>query len=165
MHRGEARDPNTADPTNPASRWRSPGGHPLVAGAHLDAGAGTFRGAAHTFPLPGTRDGRVATHLAGFPGSNLVAGAGDTLLGDADDDTVHGGPGADIAGGSSGDDTINGDAGDDKLYGGPGDDTLIGDLHRDTIYGGGDDTNYGGTGWEVCSNETTTNGCERILML
>ncbi|SFV87229.1 Alkaline phosphatase [hydrothermal vent metagenome] len=85
-------------------------------------------------------------------------GVGD-LLGDMQDNIIHGldgndwirgGEGDDVLYGDVGNDGIRGDGGNDTLDGGTGDDSLWGGSGNDIIYGGnGDDRIYGGTGADI----------------
>lgn len=97
--------------------------------------------------LAGEGTDTVRTSLAGY---NLDAnvenltftGTGDfTGAGNALDNTITGGTGADSLYGGDGNDTLNGGAGDDALHGGAGNDTLNGGDGNDVIEGGdGNDT-------------------------
>ncbi|MBN8630228.1 MAG: Hint domain-containing protein [Rhodobacterales bacterium] len=88
--------------------------------------------------------------------STIIADVGDSLSGDAGNDTIYGGDGADtIAGGAdqdtlygdAGNDTLYGDAGNDQLFGGTGNDGLNGGIGQDTLNGdAGNDTLYGDAG-------------------
>lgn len=82
------------------------------------------------------------------------ADAGETLILNDGNDTVHGG---------GGDDWIDGGNGSDVLYGGEGKDTLVGGGSADTIFGGhGDDLIYGNWGRDVIhggdGNDTVYSG-------
>lgn len=91
---------------------------------------------------------------------NVIGGAGnDTITGDADANSLYGGPGAgadrlkgaaghDSLLGAGGADAIVGGAGNDALWGGRGYDTLAGMAGADTLFGGerGDTMSGGGAG-------------------
>ena len=62
--------------------------------------------------------------------------AGLTIKGDAGDDRILGGAGADTVDGGAGNDELRGGDGADKLVGGAGDDTLVDDLLTTTFNGG-----------------------------
>jgi Ca2+-binding RTX toxin-like protein len=63
--------------------------------------------------------------------------------------------------GSRHDDTISGDANVNSLYGGPGNDTISGLVGDDTLEGGdGTDTLDGGDGTDTCANGETVANCE-----
>ena len=83
--------------------------------------------------------------LHGSDHNDILAGdsRANTLLGQAGNDRLYGGPGG-------GDDTLYGGPGDDALYGGRGDDLLTGEAGADTLYGGaGNDALYGGAGYDT----------------
>ncbi len=87
---------------------------------------------------------------AGFNGvgnaaDNIIIGGdgADTLSGGGGADTLIGGVSADLLSGDEGDDALNGNAGNDTIYGGAGKDTLQGGVGDDSLLGGvGDDTYY-----------------------
>lgn len=62
--------------------------------------------------------------------------AGDTITGNALDNSINGGAGADTLSGGAGNDLLEGAAGDDTLSGGTGDDVLDGETGTDTLDGG-----------------------------
>jgi Ca2+-binding RTX toxin-like protein len=153
-HRGEARDPTAANHDGL--------GYPVA--ASLDtlvmAAIPDNGGSVHMFPLLGTCNGRVATHLAAHTGSILTGDTGnDVLVGGPGADTLSGGNGDDLVCGNGGADTLNGEGGADTLYGHAGDDTIDGGAGNDigggssgddTIDGGaGDDKLYGGPGVDI----------------
>lgn len=93
-----------------------------------------------------------------FTQANTVhqgSGAGETLLLNDGDDTIHGaggddwidgGNGSDVLYGGEGNDTLAGGGAGDTIFGGNGDDLINGNWGRDAIYGGeGNDTVYSGT--------------------
>jgi Ca2+-binding RTX toxin-like protein len=96
----------------------------------------------------GTWDGkdqlRVDLWRDAGPTQTGTAGA-DTLLGDADSETLSGGAGDDVILGGAGLDYIRGDEGDDVLIGGGAFDDINGNMGNDTAHGGdGDDWVVGG---------------------
>jgi streptogramin lyase len=80
--------------------------------------------------------------IAGGPFADVIAGLGgkDTISGLASGDVVCGGPGKDTLKGGSGKDRLYGDAGKDLLKGGKGKDRLIGGGGRDRCPGHSNDT-------------------------
>ncbi|HMB73956.1 MAG TPA: LamG-like jellyroll fold domain-containing protein, partial [Gammaproteobacteria bacterium] len=75
-------------------------------------------------------------------GLTLIGNAGDDRLYGGDGaDTLLGGPGRDVLIGNDGDDLLAGGDGNDRIYGGDGDDVLIGGAGYDRLRGGpGHDT-------------------------
>jgi Ca2+-binding RTX toxin-like protein len=111
-----------------------------------------------------------AVRVTGGEGSQNVWGdsADQYIVLGADDDTLHGGGGADYVGSRTGNDMLFGDDGadtvtggedadvvygnqqDDAVYGNQGTDTLFGGQDRDQLFGGQDgDIAYGNTGEDV----------------
>jgi len=91
----------------------------------------------------------VPVVLRGNAGNDtLTGGAGaDLLTGGAGNDTLTGGGEADTLYGNTGSDTLSGGGGNDRLYGDNDDDVLSGGDGDDTLYtGSGDDTADGGDG-------------------
>lgn len=84
----------------------------------------------------------------GTGADRLVAGPGDdTLEGNAGNDRLFGGRGQDQLTGGPGDDFLRGQQNDDSIAGGTGDDTLNGEHGDDVLLGGlGDDVLRGGSG-------------------
>ena len=82
------------------------------------------------------------------PDQHLVGGTGaDTLAGGAGDDVIEGGYGNDTLTGKAGNDVLDGGYGNDGLAGGSGDDDLKGGYGNDRLDGGtGDDGLDGGYG-------------------
>ncbi|MDQ7249752.1 Ig-like domain-containing protein [Dongia sedimenti] len=82
------------------------------------------------------------------PDQHLVGGSGaDTLTGGAGDDLLEGGYGNDVLNGKAGNDVLDGGYGNDSLAGGSGDDNLKGGYGHDSLDGGsGDDSLDGGYG-------------------
>ncbi|WP_374311983.1 Ig-like domain-containing protein [Dongia sp.] len=82
------------------------------------------------------------------PDQHLVGGSGaDTLTGGAGDDLLEGGHGNDVLTGKAGNDMLDGGYGNDSLAGGSGDDNVKGGYGDDTLDGGsGDDDLDGGYG-------------------
>lgn len=110
------------------------GGHSLVGGNGDDILFTAFAG-------QGTVLGATLSGNAG--NDHLTAGAGaDTLNGDAGDDVLDGGDGVDILSGGGENDTLVGGAGADTLNGDGGSDTLMGGLGNDVLNGGAGDDIY-----------------------
>jgi alpha-tubulin suppressor-like RCC1 family protein len=85
--------------------------------------------------------------ILGNGGNDTITGGpfADMLVGGNGNDIMNGGPGADIFHGENGDDTIHGDDGDDQVYGEGNNDTIFGDNGADYLVGAGqDDTIHGG---------------------
>lgn len=79
----------------------------------------------------------------------LITGtaSADTLLGQAEDDTIFGWESNDRILDSSGNNIVNGNAGDDTIYGAQGNDLLRGGTGNDILYGDkGDNTVFGDKG-------------------
>ena len=73
--------------------------------------------------------------------------ANNKVRGTGDNDSIHGGAGADYISSNDGHDTVRGGAGDDQIYGGSGNDSIDGGDGNDVVEGGaGDDTLSGGSG-------------------
>jgi Ca2+-binding RTX toxin-like protein len=93
-----------------------------------------------------------AVRVTGGEGSQNVWGDGAAqyiVLG-ADDDTLHGGGGADYVGSRTGNDILFGDTGADTVTGGEDADIVYGNQQDDAIYGNlGSDTLYGGQDWDT----------------
>lgn len=71
----------------------------------------------------------------------------DLLIGDSENNTIHGLQGDDAISGRAGNDRLYGDAGNDRLYGGNDNDKLYGGSGNDRLYGGaGNDMLEGGAG-------------------
>jgi Ca2+-binding RTX toxin-like protein len=82
--------------------------------------------------------------------AELSVVAGGTRPGSAGNDTLDGGPGADLLLGEGGNDEIFGGGGDDTIRGGAGADDLGGEGGNDSLEGGeGDDHMHGGDGYDV----------------
>ncbi|RMG37914.1 MAG: hypothetical protein D6725_08195 [Planctomycetota bacterium] len=101
-----------------------------------------------------TLQGVMAATLAGGSGADAFdasAFSGSVrLIGRGGDDSLIGGPSADVLIGGEGDDRLEGRAGDDTLYGGAGHDSLVGQAARDRLDGGpGNDTLQGGDGNDI----------------
>ncbi len=99
----------------------------------------------------GAGDDRVvasAPNLTEFNGNTLHGEAGeDTLEGSRGPDELHGGPGADVLEGDGGVDTLFGGNGDDVLRGGRDDDVLLGGFGDDVfVEDPGAETMTGGPG-------------------
>ena len=91
----------------------------------------------------GTASGGFAESDTLIEVENLIGSRfGDALQGDAEDNSISGGFGADIIRGGDGDDTLYGDDGDDFLFGDDGDDLLAPGFGADDQVdgGGGTDT-------------------------
>jgi Ca2+-binding RTX toxin-like protein len=86
---------------------------------------------------------------------------GDTILGNAADNTLEGRAGNDFIAGGQGADTLIGGSGHDVMEGGTSGDSLQGEAGNDQLYGdgssdvleggAGDDELYGGADWDVLS--------------
>ncbi|PWS34544.1 hypothetical protein DFH01_23665 [Falsiroseomonas bella] len=86
----------------------------------------------------GTVTLRSLTGNATDTNDSIVGGAGNDILdGQAGDDTLRGGDGADGLIGSAGNDLLAGDVGNDTLNGGDGADFLMGGNGNDSLLGGG----------------------------
>lgn len=93
--------------------------------------------------------GSNADSISGTIGDDLLFGNGgdDLVSGDTGRDTIWGWTGADTLNGGYGDDVIGGDQDNDLLNGGSGDDALHGDVGADALNGGdGNDALVGGAG-------------------
>lgn len=91
--------------------------------------------------------GNDVLHLPASPGGIAAVGGGTAFGGDGDD-TIRGGPGADLIFGGNGDDLILPGEGNDFAFGEEGDDTLgwgaLDPVGGGTLYGGpGDDVLFG----------------------
>ncbi|WP_245454630.1 VCBS domain-containing protein [Bradyrhizobium sp. RP6] len=78
-------------------------------------------------------------YVYGTPGSETIAGGGDTgqiIYAGAGSDVVNGTGKGDVLYSGSGNDTIKGNDGDDTIFGGSGNDTINGNNGADTITGG-----------------------------
>lgn len=86
----------------------------------------------------------------------IQGGAGaDRLVGLAGNDQLRGGGGDDFVDGGAGDDFVYGDAGRDQLFGGSGVDTLFGGADNDLLDGGsGNDILIGGAGDDILTGGT-----------
>ena len=80
--------------------------------------------------------------------NSIIGGSGaDKIYGKDGADYLSGGSGNDSLAGGNGKDTLYGGAGKDKLFGNDGADKMYGDADNDTLTGGsGNDTLYGGVG-------------------
>jgi serralysin len=107
-----------------------------------------------TITINGTHN-NVVLRIYGGDGADTVSIAssitgGGRIWGEAGDDNISGGSGADYIWGGTGNDTLSGGTGIDKLFGGDGNDTLHGGIARDYLYGGlGTDTLNGDDGNDV----------------
>lgn len=83
---------------------------------------------------------------------SLIGGRGaDELRGGDGEDQLFGNAGNDLMNGGNDDDMLDGGAGDDGLAGFTGDDVLNGGVGADTLVGGeGEDVLNGGTGRDIC---------------
>ena len=96
--------------------------------------------------------------------NSIVGGSGkDKLYGQAGNDSILGGDGADTLSGGKGNDKLYGQNGNDSLVGGDGADILSGGSGNDTIYGNaGNDSILGGAGADKlyggAGNDTLTGG-------
>jgi hypothetical protein len=105
----------------------------------------------------------VGPLVAGGPGDDVLVGHPDpgaevgdvprlTLRGDAGNDTIQGGPGAELVDGGAGADTIAGGPGDDRLIDGAGADQVDGgdgDDRVDYVSDGAPDAFHGGPGIDL----------------
>ena len=103
--------------------------------------------------------------LVGASGDNTLSAAGFTgpvtLAGGDGDDTLIGGPNADLLFGGDGDDTLTGGNGLNTLEGGDGDDVMTGGTGRDSMTGGdGDDIMTGGLGDDFLDGSEGNNTLE-----
>jgi Ca2+-binding RTX toxin-like protein len=111
-----------------------------------------------TLTQPATLLGEAGNdHLFGGRGADgLDGGAGnDHLFGGGGDDTLCGGDGNDFVYGQSGNDLVGGDAGTDRLFGEGGNDQLQGADGNDFLYGGiGNDLLFGQSGNDFLFGES-----------
>ncbi|HAA48651.1 MAG TPA: hypothetical protein DCE43_02965 [Planctomycetaceae bacterium] len=91
---------------------------------------------------------------------------GDTLIGNAGDDTIRGALGADVLNGGGGNDQLAGSIGNDMMFGGGGRDTLTGGFGDDTINGQGGIDTVDGQGdndtlvWQVGAGSDSFSGTD-----
>ncbi|PID36673.1 MAG: hypothetical protein CR993_03335 [Rhodobacterales bacterium] len=146
---------------NETLRLHSHNGQPLTAAQLRDAVLrGTNRPmdlSSYNFPDDGTYDITGTSDndtLHGGSGAESIAAmeGNDTIRGHKGDDHLMGGAGNDTLDGGEGADYIEGGVGGDRIWGSSGNDTLYGEGGNDTLDGGMDnDTLYGGAG-----NDTLT---------
>jgi serralysin len=113
------------------------------------------------------RGSSYADTLLGDHDDNELHGLGgnDSLKGYGGNDTLHGGPGNDFLYGLNSGDVLYGEDGHDILHGGESEDTMIGGPGNDTMIGGpGNDTYYvdNAGNWVVPGDQITESGGEGI---
>jgi len=86
---------------------------------------------------------------------NAIGGSGnDTIIGNAADNVLTGGGGADSMAGEGGSDTLRGGTGNDRLWGNDGDDQIAGEANDDSIWGGsGNDRLWGNEGADALDGQ------------